>query len=179
MICRSIGTPDSEPARNPDRRDSRERWRRAVQTMPLTMERFGLHCTTAFSDSAAKFWSTTSACRRDPDAPANAKERLRTDILIKWPDSLDPILRSQAKAQLRQLSPADFGTCFHRWGHQILRANRSRLNYPALGLSVGLPAKAGVQPNRGAAHSPLLPARLARRRCSPYIGNMIAPPGPK
>jgi hypothetical protein len=40
-------------------------------------------------------------------APANAQERLRTDILIKWLDSSDPNLRSQARAQLRQLSPAD------------------------------------------------------------------------
>jgi hypothetical protein len=40
-------------------------------------------------------------------APANAQERLRTDILIKWLDSSDPNLRSQARAQLRQLAPAD------------------------------------------------------------------------
>jgi hypothetical protein len=120
---------------------SKERWRRAVQTMPLRMGQFGFRCTTAFSDSAAKFWSTTSACRRCPNAPANAQERLRTYILIKWPDSLDPTLRSQARAQLRQSSPADFGSCFHRLGYQILRANRSRLNHPALGLSVAFRLK--------------------------------------
>jgi hypothetical protein len=38
---------------------------------------------------------------------ANAQERLRTDILLRWLDSSDPNLRSQARAQLRQLPPED------------------------------------------------------------------------
>ena len=40
-------------------------------------------------------------------AAASAQERMRTDVLLKWLDSSDPSLRSQARAQLRKLSPDD------------------------------------------------------------------------
>jgi hypothetical protein len=38
---------------------------------------------------------------------AHAQERPRTDVLIKWLDSPDANLRAQARAQLRELPPAD------------------------------------------------------------------------